>query len=254
MKRTITASIQARMGSSRLPGKVLKEICGQPMLLRQIDRIKKSRLIDQVVVATTTSKKDDLIEEFCRLNNLKFFRGSENDVLSRICDLLKEYNVDIHVEFCGDSPLPDPQIIDEIIGCFLKFNKEAEYFSSALKTTYPPGTEVTVYSSKILLKVNELVDIDDPLREHVGYNITRFKNQFKQFSIEAPPCFYQPEIYLEVDTPKDFEFIDTIYNYFLKKNKPDFSLMEILNFLRENPTLRDSNKNEVRRWKELRGK
>ena len=253
MTRKITASIQARMGSSRLPGKVLKEIYGQPMLLRQINRIKKSRLIDHVIVATTTSKGDDLIYDFCKFHNIKVFRGSENDVLSRICELLKEYKVDIHVEFCGDSPLPDPQIIDEIIGCFLKFNKDADYFSSALKTTYPPGTEVTVYSSETLLKVNELVDSDDPLREHVGYNVTRFNNQFKQYSIEAPSWFYEPEIYLEVDTPKDFEFINQIYNYFLEQNNSNFNLMDILNFLRKNPILRDSNKKEIRKWKKLRG-
>ena len=117
----IVASIQARMGSTRLPGKVLADICGKPMLLWQVERIRKSRLIDEVVVATTTSSKDDQIEQFCIKNKISFYRGSEEDVLKRISSLIKDFKINLHLEFCGDTPLSDPQIIDEFIGYYLLF-------------------------------------------------------------------------------------------------------------------------------------
>ena len=89
MSKIIAATIQARMGSSRLPGKVLKDILGKPMLLRQVERLKYSRLIDEIIIATTKSTKDDEIVEFCIKNKIKYFRGSEEYVLSRVCKVLE---------------------------------------------------------------------------------------------------------------------------------------------------------------------
>ena len=252
MTTKISASIQARMGSSRLPGKVLADICGKPMLFRQIERIKKSRLIDELIVATSNSPKDDKIELFCSENNIKIFRGSENDVLGRICEMIEKNSIENHVEFYGDSPLPDSQIIDEIIGLFLKFKDQADYFSSSIKTTYPPGLEVSVYSSKILLEVNKLIEKNDPLREHVGYNITRFPDKFKQFSIAAPQWFHYPDIYLEVDTKSDLNLIRKIYEYFIIRNIESFQLKDILDFLKMYPDLIEINNKENRRWKSFR--
>ena len=108
-------------------------------------------------------------------------------MLKRISTLLKSYEVDLHVECYGDSPLIDPQIIDEFIGYYHKHSKDAEYFSSALETTYPPGLEVTLYDAKVLLEVDEMV-LTDPMREHVGYNVTRFE-KFRTYSFRAPPWF-----------------------------------------------------------------
>ena len=116
----ITATIQARMNSKRLPGKVLENILGKPMLQWQIERLKRSRLVDDIILATTDSKKDDPIQELCEKLNIKFYRGSENDVLGRVNNLLQKYDVEIHLECFGDSPLIDPQIIDEFIGFFKK--------------------------------------------------------------------------------------------------------------------------------------
>src|SRR3989337_2516958 len=117
----IIGSIQARMSSTRLPGKVLKEICGKPMLLRQVDRIRKSYLLDDIIVATTTSSHDDEIVELCKRHNVTCFRGSEDDVLNRIACLVQEFRADVHVEFFGDSPLTDAHIVDGLIGYYLKY-------------------------------------------------------------------------------------------------------------------------------------
>ena len=100
------------MGSSRLPGKVLKSINDKPMLLWQIERIRRSRLIDNIIVATSNSELDNEIVKLCIENEIQYFRGSENDVLARVANLLEINDVDIHVECYGDSPLIDPQLID----------------------------------------------------------------------------------------------------------------------------------------------
>jgi spore coat polysaccharide biosynthesis protein SpsF len=250
----IVATIQARMGSSRLPGKVLVNVCNKPMLLWQIERIRRSRLINDVVVATSKSSLDDEIEKFCIDNKIICYRGSEDDVLQRISSLLRDLKVDLHVECHGDSPLIDPQIIDEFIGYWFKHNQFADYFSSALKTTYPPGSEVTVYHSKVLLTTNELVAYDDPLREHVGFNITRFPEKFKLCSLEAPPWLFAPEIYLEVDVEDDLYLVRSIFTHFIELNQEHFSLGEILKMLRNNSKLTKVNDAVIRRWKVLREK
>lgn len=252
MSSKITASIQARMGSSRLPGKVLANIQGEPMLLKQINRLRRSRLIDEIIVATSTNKKDDQIENFCVENNITFFRGDENDVLGRICEMLQKFQVDVHVELYGDSPLPDISIINEAIGIFLKYKDQSDYFSNAIETTYPPGCEVSIYFARTLLEVNKKINSDDSLREHVGYNITRFPEIFNLYSIKAPSSLNKPNIYLEVDTENDLKLIREIYKSFEKKGKKYFSIQEIIEFLEENPNLIDLNNNEIRRWKALR--
>jgi spore coat polysaccharide biosynthesis protein SpsF len=250
----ITASIQARMGSSRLPGKVLSDVCGKPMLLWQIERIKRSRLVDRVVVGTSVSSLDDKIAKFCQDHDIDCFRGPEDDVLKRISTLLKSYEVDLHVECYGDSPLIDPQIIDEFIGYYLKHSKDAEYFSSALETTYPPGLEVTLYNAEVLLEVDEMVHLTDPMREHVGYNVTRFPEKFRTYSFRAPPWFCYPDTFLEVDSPEDLDVLRNVVGYFVSLGKDHFTLSEILNLLLENKSLFEGNAHIERRWKALREK
>jgi spore coat polysaccharide biosynthesis protein SpsF len=248
----IVASIQARLGSSRLPGKVLKDICGKPMLLWHIERIRKSRLLDDIVVATTTNSNDDLIVDFCIQNGINYFRGSENDVLNRITSLIKELNVGIHVELFGDSPLTDPHLIDEVVGFYLKYHKNYDFVSNHLKTTYPPGQEVLVYKGEALIQVEAKVKINDPLREHVSLHITNNRSDFRILNLEAPKHYYFPNIFLEVDTEEDFDFISQIISYFFNRGIKHFSLAQILEFLSSNPDLARSNVNVVRRWKEFR--
>jgi len=248
----IIATIQARMGSTRLPGKVLKDICGKPMLLWQVERIKKSRLIDDVIIATTLSPQDDEIVQFCIENNIKYFRGSEDDVLNRVASLIQKFGIDLHAEFCGDSPLPDPQLIDEFIGYYLKNQDNFDYVSSSMETTYPPGQEITLYRGITLIELNEFIERDDVLREHVGYNITRFPEQYRLASIKAPEWYYQPEAYLEVDTPKDLEMMRKLVGYFMEKGIEHFTLSQILDLFQHQPELIDINGNEDRRWKEFR--
>jgi spore coat polysaccharide biosynthesis protein SpsF len=248
----ITASIQARLGSSRLPGKVLKDICGKPMLQWQVERLQKSRLIDNIVVATSINPIDDEIEEFCTKLDICCYRGSEDDVLARIAAVIRSYHVDLHVECFGDSPLIDPQIIDEFIGYYFKYSDSYDYVSSALKTTYPPGLEVTIYPGSVLLETDSSIAYDDPLREHAGYNITRFPERYNLASLEAPTWYFYPDYYLEVDTVEDLEVVRAVMDYFVKRDQDYFSLADIIDAVQKLPELMTRNASVDRRWKVLR--
>ena len=248
----IVASIQARLGSTRLPGKVLKVINGKSILLRHVERLRRSRLLDDVIVATTTNPNDDAIVQFCIDNSITYFRGSEDDVLDRIASMIYEKSIDIHVECFGDSPLTDPHIVDEVIGFYLKHEESIDFVSNSLKTTYPPGQEVIVYRGECLIKANKNIDEDDPLREHVSIHIAKHPSKFRLVNLEAPEYYYYPDIFLELDTPEDFKMISIIFNYFDSRNIEHFSLSEILDFLKENKDLISINNKVERRWKEFR--
>jgi len=246
----ISATIQARMSSSRLPGKVLKPILGKPMLELQIERIKKSMLIDEVIIATTDSKNDDPIESLAKKLKVGCFRGSEDDVVGRIANTLKEFDVDIHAEFTGDHPLEDPLIIDSIIGFYLKNKEKYDYVANYLKTTFPPGIGFAVYPAIILCDAEKHAT-DMKLREHVGIHIYKHPEKYRIYNIEAPPHFNYPDMYLEVDTPEDFEVVSAIYKNFYPKNKY-FGLPQIIDFMLEHKELADKNRNIPRRWKKFR--
>lgn len=248
----ITASIQARLGSTRLPGKVLKDICGKPMLQWQVERLQRSRLLDAVVVATTTNPRDDAIEAFCLERGFDYYRGSEHDVLGRVANLVREREVDIHVECFGDSPLIDPQIVDEFLGYYFKFSDSVDYVSSALKTTYPPGLEVTLYPGFVILQADAAVPLDDPFREHAGYNITRFPERFRLASLEAPSHYHFPDVYLEVDSAEDLEVMHAVVGHFVAHEQEHFTLSQILERVRAHPEIFEHNAGVSRRWKALR--
>ena len=248
----IIASIQARLGSTRLPGKVLKDINGKVMLLRQIERLRESRLLDDIIVATTTNSKDDEIVNFCQLHDIKCYRGSEDDVLDRIASMISEFNIDVHVECFGDSPLIDAHLIDEVIGYYLKNRTVVDFVSNSLVTTYPPGQEVLVYRGSCLLEANKLIAKDEPLREHVSIHLTQYPEKYKLKNLEAPAYYNFPDIYLEVDTPEDFDMVSTIFKHFDKKERSYFSLAQILDYLLENSELINLNNQVERRWKEFR--
>ena len=173
-------------------------------------------------------------------------------MLNRISSTLKLHKSDLHVECFGDSPLIDSQLIDDFINYYIKENDKDLYLSSALRTTYPPGTEVILYHPDILIKVDDLVKKDDPLREHVGYNISRFPEMFNIQSLEAPEHLNYPDIYLEVDAHEDLELIRKITAHFKSKKKNYFSLKEILKFLHENNDLILENQCIKRRWRKFR--
>ncbi len=242
----ISATIQARMGSSRFPGKVLTPIVGKPMLQLQLERIQQSRLIDEIIVATSDKKQDDAIEQLTQKMGLLCHRGSESDVLGRVIGAFKAHQVELNVEFMGDSPLPDPTLIDAFLGFFIKNAGQYNYLTNRLKTTFPPGAEITIYPARLLID-SEKEAVKPEHREHVGLHV--YTNpKYRVCNLEAPVGLRAPDRYLIVDEKEDLEVITAIYEHFYPKN-PGFSLAQIIDFLEENPTLAARNQAIERRWR-----
>ena len=235
------------MASSRLPRKVLLPIVGKPMLALQIERIRQSRLIDRIIVATSESPLDDPIESLARELGVECFRGSEVDVLGRVVAALRAFQVETHVEFHGDSPMPDALLVDSIVGFYLKHSAQYDFVSNALTTTYPAGAEVAVYPASVLFDAERQADPD--LREHVSLHIYRRPDRFRLCNLEAPLWLHAPDVYLEVDTPVDFEVVSAVFEHFYPQN-PGFTLSEAIRFCHSRG-LDTLNRDVERRWKAL---
>ena len=247
--KKVTATVQARLGSSRLPGKVLKKICGVPILQLLVERLKMSFLIDEIVIATTIDGRDDPIAALADELGVGCFRGSEEDVLGRVVEAIKEFEIDVHAEFQGDNVMPDPMLIDTMIGFYLKNCDQYDYVTNALKTTYPPGQEVSVYAGSVLVEAER--DWQRELsREHVGIHIYKQPDKFRVMNVEAPPWHDRPAYHLEVDTEEDFEVVRKVFEHFHPEH-PEFSLSQIILFL-EQSRLFEVNRDVDRRWYEFR--
>ena len=245
----VIATIQARMNSERLPGKIMKKIGGKTIIEILVERLNYSKFIDEICIATTNSKKDDVFVNFLKSKKINFFRGSENDVLLRVTNTLKYLKGDIHIECFGDSPLIDYRIIDRYISFFYK--NKFNVVTNTIKTTYPPGSEFLIYKSQDLLKLNNLVKKNDKLREHVGYNFSRYKT-FRIKSIEASKKFRYPNFFIEIDKKEDLKVLRSICKNLIDKKKHNFSLLKIIDFLKKNKKISILNSKVERRWKELR--
>ena len=200
---------QARMGSSRLPAKVLKEIDGKPLLQYHIDRLSASHYFNNLVVATTDLSQDNVIVEFCKLNNLNYFRGAEQDVLDRYYQCALQYRLDIIVRVTSDCPLVDPYLLDECVDAFLK--QGAEYLGTthpSKEPRYPDGSDVEVFTFKALENAwKNAVNYGEKKykgneREHVT---TYIYETFKNASFPAP--FDCKQYHYSVDTIEDFNLV-----------------------------------------------
>lgn len=145
MKPTV-AIVQARYGSTRLKGKIFKEISGRPMLWHVINRLSFSKLIDKIVIATTLDKEDDRTEEFCRANQILFYRGSVDDVLSRYYEAAKLFNASTIIRITSDCPLIDPVIIDKMLTEFTREEDICDYMSNVVQRTFPRGLDTEIFS------------------------------------------------------------------------------------------------------------
>jgi spore coat polysaccharide biosynthesis protein SpsF len=175
------------------------------------------------------------------------FRGSEEKVLDRVVGALKQSGADLNVEFYGDCPLPDPTIIDAIIGIYLKHQDSCDHVGTGLKTTFPPGLDVNVYPCRVLYDVASFAED----RERVVVNIRSRPNRYRTMNIEAPPWYHYPDLHLEVDTPEDFRVVLAIYEALYPSN-PNFLLSDIVDLIKRKPILAEGNVGIPRRWKQFR--
>lgn len=249
----IVAIIEARMGSSRLPGKVLMEVLGHPILKFLVERLRRIPLLDDVVIATTVHSADDLICEFAKSKGISFFRGSEEDVLDRVLCAAKYFNTDLIVEFTGDCPLLDPKESQKVIEFFLNNSNQYDYVSNILTRTYPRGLDTQIFPVSVLEEVSKKTN--DPIdRENVSLYIYEHPKEYRCGNVEAPYEITWPELRLTLDTIEDFKLIKTIFERLYPIN-PLFSTINIITLLCQDEKLLMLNKHvqqkEIRREKIL---
>ncbi len=229
--------VQARMTSTRLPGKVLKQVLGKSLLEYQLERLQRVKLASRIVIATTTNETDQPIVEWCEIQGIACFRGSEHDVLARYHGAASLYQANTVVRVTSDCPLIDPAVIDQVIGHYLAHIADCDYASNCLERTFPRGMDVEVFSRRALdeafLEAKEIAE-----REHVTPFIYRHPQRYRLANIIYREN--QGQHRWTVDTPEDFELVDKILNA-LYPTKPTFTLKDVLDLLRHHPDWADIN-------------
>lgn len=231
----ITAIIQARMGSTRLPGKVMMKIQGKTVLEHVISRVQLSKEIDEIIVATTNKPDDDVIVDEAMRLGVKCFRGPEEDVLSRYYYAAKENNTDVIVRITSDCPLIDPLVIDEMVSEYKMLYKvdKIDYLSNTIKRTYPRGLDVEIVSFKGIEEAFSYAD-KHYQREHVTPYFHDNPQKFILINYQSKVDY--SDYRLTLDTTEDLELITTIYSN-LYKNGIDFYLSNIISLFEFNPNL-----------------
>jgi len=230
----VVGIIQARMGSTRLPGKVMADIRGRPMLWHVVGRTRAAATLDEVVVATTTEAADDVIVALCRERGVDCFRGNEKDVLDRYYKAAREHTADAVVRITSDCPLIDPEIVDKTVRAFLA--EQPDYASNGVVRTYPRGLDTEVVTFRAL----ELAwrEARQPYqRTHVTPYIYENPGRFRILSVTGDGDFSANR--WTVDTPEDLELVRAIYAQFEGES---FLLNDVLRLLEREPELAEINR------------
>ena len=221
--------IQARMGSTRLPGKSMMDLAGAPLIGRLLERVKRCKRVDQIILATTLKEEDDILEKVGKDYGLTVFRGSENDLVDRYHAAASRFNATEIVRIPGDNPAPEPAEIDDVIN----YHIEGEYdFSSnypdVIDNGYPDGIGAEVYDVGALNKVWS-TSKDPRNREHPH---TNFYEQPEKFSLGIMMCrpeIRRPDIIIDVNTQDQYDFVLEMYKYLYPRN-PRFTILDIINW------------------------
>lgn len=232
------AIIEARMKSSRLPGKVLKPILGRPMLEHLAERLKRCRCLNNVIIATTDSDSDDPIEALAKRLGVGCFRGSEEDVLDRVLSAVREYQADVIVEITGDCPLVEAEKIDQMLQSYNHL--DYDFMANRLDGSYPPGLGLRIFKRETLERVDSMTR-DSIDREHVTLYVWEHPELFTiyHFQNNLNPRYW--DIRLTVDNEEDFALIERIFEELYPKN-PNFGLYDIIDLLELHPELLEINK------------
>jgi spore coat polysaccharide biosynthesis protein SpsF len=232
-KPKIIASVEARMGSGRFPGKMIADVCEIPAIGRVFERLKRCKTLDGIVLATTTAPGDKALTDVAEKMNIPFYRGSEDDVLLRVVEAHRKMNSDIIVEITGDCILLDPEVVDQGVRNYLC--NSADVVCNTWKITYPQGIDVQVFAKKLLEDL-EKKTTDPADREHVSLHFYEHQEVYTVFNFAAPERFTFPEYRFQLDYEEDLRFITEVYKRLLPV-KEDFGLVEIMNLLEKEPNL-----------------
>jgi spore coat polysaccharide biosynthesis protein SpsF len=229
----IVVTVEARMRSTRLHGKVLKPILGRPSLEIMVERLKRAKH-DEIVIATAVDPSCDPIEELAYKLKVGCYRGSEEDVLDRVLKAAREARADLIVEMTADCPIVDPATINQVIEPFYR-DKDLDYVTTGLQHTFPTGMGAQGFPLSVLEEVARLTD--DPVdHEHVSLFIYKHPELFKILNVCSDLPSHTADYRLTVDTPEDFELIKWIYGTLYPTN-PNFTLRDVVNLLDRNQEL-----------------
>ncbi|MFH1148456.1 MAG: glycosyltransferase family protein [Pseudomonadota bacterium] len=236
--------IQARMTSTRLPGKVLMDITGRPMLCHQLDRLKKCTMVDSIVIATTVNTSDDVIVRTACQEGVDYFRGSERDVLGRYIGAARRAKADVVVRITADCPLMDPEVVDLMISTLLKDKTGCDYVSNIIQRTYPRGLDVEALYFDTLVRLDRLGKSKAD-REHVTLLMrSGYPDLFIRRSITDSTN--NSDLRLTVDRSEDLELIRTLFEKLNLRND-HLSYRDIVAYLRQHPELIEIN-SHVETW------
>ena len=241
----IDVIVEARMRSTRLPGKVLLPAAGKPMLELMIERLQRMDPPSGVIVATTDHPDDDPIEELAGRLGIGCFRGSEDDVLGRVVAAAQQFGTDIIVEITGDDPLLDPHESSRVVQTYLDRRDHVDYVANDLEDTYPIGLNTRAFGRSLL----ELVErsTDHPVnREHVVNYICKRPDEFRLLNVAAEGPYRRTDIRLTMDEPSDYDLIRAVFDALYPRN-PAFTVLDVYEFLDQHPEIRDANRGVVQR-------
>jgi len=233
----VIATVEARMSSTRLPGKTMMPLLGKPVLDRVIERIRWSQRVEEVVVATTTDTADGVIVEHCNDEKIRCFRGSEEDVLGRVITAAQNYQGELLVQLGADCPFYDPDLIDQMVDIYLA--GEYDYVTNDMEPTYPEGVDAHVVALKTLEEVAGKTSNNKDREDVVRYIFER-PEEYRIFNLRAPSELYAPEVRLTLDYQEDFVLTEAIYSA-LYPDYPRFTTSDVLSFLETRPELRSIN-------------
>ena len=243
----ITAIIQARSTSSRLPNKVLLPLPfnGETTVLEQVvRRARCSKKLTNMVVATTTNATDDGIVALCEEKGITYFRGSEDNVLERYYLAAKQFETDYIVRITSDCPCMDAEVIDKVIENH--FEKQADFTSNATQRTFPYGIDLSIFSFKLLEEAYQHA-VHKYEKEHVTtYFYKTRPDKFRLNVFAAPKNMHAPDIRVTVDTPEDYTLLCSVYDYLYEKN-PLFGIHEIIALFEAKPWLKNINKKSLQK-------
>jgi len=249
----ILATIEARMNSSRLPGKVMKKLGNYTLLEVLIKRLKNSKFIDDIAVATTANKEDDKIVNFLKKNQIKFFRGQENNVNLRLIKTAEKFDADLIVQLTADNPLVDPKIIDYMIKFYLQNSNKYNFITNGGLGNYsnssvPLGLNAQIFSFKHL-KANYKYCNKRDLKEHPSlYFYREGKKKYKLKNISLPKQYRTNlKIRLTVDTIEDLKLVRYVFKSLGNNNNTNFGLKEIISFFKKNKSYLEINKKIIQK-------
>ena len=228
----VNAIIQARCGSTRFPNKVFALIDEKPLIWHVVNRLRYTNSIDEIIIATTINSEDDRIEQWCKDNGVKCFRGSENDVLNRYYSASKAFPSDAIVRITADDPFKEPRVIDKVVSTLV--DNELDYVTNNFPPSFPEGLDCEVFTQAVL-DIMEKYATDEFEREHVTQYIFRHLDQFNIKNVSSEKNL--KEYRWTIDTEADYEMVKAVYAKRESKVNEILLMDEIISILKNNPEI-----------------